>query len=431
MHDVAFGRRQRGCFAFRTFSSVLFVVLVSYLGFGCGPSDAGSDTAQSATIQYIQPNDELGASMATVVGDVPLAHTAQFMAMDEDSSWVGEEDVSVQVDRVLENARRTLREVGAGPDDILKVNVYAVDSEVADEVRRHLAQTFSGEAKPAVAYVISPLPHAEALLAMDVVAVASQTDDHSVRVVRNVEGVVGEADPERGHVAIMPPGGKVYLSGQVAQGEPVEAMRESLESLHDRLAYLGLSADDVIQVKVFVDEISDAEALEDQIAEYYRNKPAPPIVSVAWVHPDADVEVELIAARGTPPYDDEEAITYPTPAGLQSFPQYSRAAEIHQGNILFLSGLYSDVGRDGEGQILDIFDHMGQILEETGTDFNHLAKATYYIQGWDSEVRIPLNSIRADVYDPDRPPTSSLIPVESVGKEGALLSIDMVGVVPE
>lgn len=405
---------------------VLLVALVASLGWGCGPLDA---EPRSAAIQYIQPNDELGMSMATVAEDVPLAHTDQFMALDEDGALVGAGDAARQAEQVLENVRRSLEAVGADLGDLLKLNVYVVSDEVADEVRRYFAQTFSGEEKPAVTYAVSSLPHADALLAMDAVAVASQSD-RGARLIRHVEGV-GDTDPERGHVAVMPAGGKVYLSGQVAQGEPEEAMRESLESLHDRLAYLGLSADDVIQVKVFMDDITDAEMLEDKIAEYYRNKPTPPIVSVEWTHPGTDVEVELIAARGTPPYDDEAAITYPTPAGLRTFPQYSRAAEIHRGKVIFLSGLYGDVDRDGEGQVRDIFEQMEAILEEAGTDFDHLAKATYYLNGWDAGVRGPLGRIRSEVYDPNRPPTSSLIPVASVGREGALITIDMIGVVPE
>lgn len=409
----------------------LIVVASSLLWWGCEQGEADAPTPQSADIQYVQPDDELGASMATVAGDVPLAHTAQFVAMDDGGSLVGEGDVARQAEQVLENVELSLQEVGAGLSDLLKLNVYVVDDEVADEVRQYLADTFSGEEKPAVTYAVSQLPHEEALLAMDVVAVAPTNDDHDVRAIYNVEGITGSTDSERGHVAIMPPGGKLYLSGQVAEGEPEEAMRESLESQHDRLAYLGLSADDVVQVKVFMDDISDAEMLEEAIAEYYRNKPAPPIVSVEWTHPGSDAEVELIAARGMPPYEDEEAITYPLPAGLETFPQYSRAAEIHRGDIIFVSGLYGDVEQDGEGQILDIFEKLEQVLDEAGTDYDHLAKATYYTNGFDADVRGPLSDIRADIYDEERPPTSSLIPTESVGKEGALITFDMIGVVPE
>lgn len=411
---------------FNVLSAALAVTATLFV-YGCGSMEDGSGLP---AIEYIQPSDELGASMATVTGDVPLAHTASFMATDEDGSLEGAGDVRAQADRILENMQLALEEVDSDLDGLLKINVYAASTETVGEIRHYFAERFSGQEKPAIAYTVSRLPHTDALLAMDAVAVAPGSVEHTRRVVRRAEGLSG-AGPDRGDVAIMPPGGKVYLSGQVAEGEPEEAMRESLESLHDRLAWLGLSADDVVQLKLFVGEIADAGRLEEKMAEYYRNKPAPPIVTVEWTHPGVDIEVELIAARGMPPYDSEEAVTYPLPAGLETFPQYSRVAEIHRGKIVYLSGLYGDVEQDGEGQIRTIFDQMGRILEEAGSDFDHLAKATYYVSGWDAGVRSPLGSVRAEVYDPNRPPTSSLIPVRSVGKEGALISVDMIGVLPE
>ena len=384
--------------------------------------------AQAQDIRYVEPDEEAGTSQATVVGDVPLAHTDQLMALDERGELVGAGDARRQAERVLENVGRALEEAGAGLEDVMKLNVYAATTEASDAVRSALADRFTGEAKPAVSYVVTDLPREGALVAMDAVGVASP--EHDERVVYRAEEL-GDAPGEQGHVAVMPPGGKVYVSGQVAQGKPVEAMRTSLHSMHDRLAYLGLSASDVVQVKVFLNDITDAAELEEEIAKYYRRKPAPPIVMVEWTHPGSDVEVEMIAARGQAEDvpGSEEAVSYPLPPNLRTFPTYSRVAEIHHGDIMYVSGLYGDPSKDAEGQMRDIFEQLGSIIEKAGSDFGHLAKATYYLDNWD--VKGPLWDIRKENYPPERPPTSSLIPVEGVGQDGALITIDMIGVVPE
>jgi enamine deaminase RidA (YjgF/YER057c/UK114 family) len=400
-------------------------------------AQTGVSDESEADIRYVLPEEQAGQSMATVaVEDRPLAHTEQFMALEAGGRILAPGEASAQAEKVLEKIGRALGAVGAGMESVLKLNVYAASNATAGEVRSYFAERYGGtEEKPAVSYVVTALPHPKALVAMDAVAAvpagseASRAEEQ--RTVRRVEGLrMSGGGPERGHVAVMPGGGnKIYVSGQVAKGKPVAAMRTSLEHMHDRLAYLGLSADDVVQVKVFADSIANATRLEAKIAEYYRKKPSPPVVMVEWTHPGADVEVELIATRGPTEATTDETITYPVPPGLKAFPTYSRVAEIHQGDILYVSGLYGTPSEEAEGQMRDIFATLGQVLERAGTDFDHLAKATYYLNSWD--VKGPLWGIRKEFYDPERPPTSSLIPVRGVGKEGRLVTIDMVGVVPE
>ena len=418
----------------RTTRIVAFLLaLVGLAASGCMRTSAQSSEAPS--IQYIEPSAETGTSMATVAGTGPVARTTQLLPLDAEGQLVGAGDADAQIDRVLQNLRRALAEAGAELEDLLKVNVYAARTEVVQHVQDRFAQQFAGEAKPAISFVVTDLPQPEALVAIDAVAMAAPTEAPRRRVVYHADALGGDA--ERGHVAVMPPGGgRVYISGQVAEGQPVEALRASLESLHDRLAYLGLSADDVVQVKVFMDDMANADTLAAKIAEYYRKKPAPPLVMVEWTHPGADVEVELIAARGSVEASSaadssagEGAVTYPLPPGLKTFPTYSRAAEIHHGRVVYVSGLYGDPAKEAEGQMRDIFAWLGQVIEQAGSDFDHLAKATYYLNSW--EIKSPLWGIRKEFYDPERPPTSSLIPVKGVGKEGALVTIDMVGVVPE
>ncbi|MFH1833828.1 MAG: RidA family protein [bacterium] len=49
------------------------------------------------------------------------------VSVDENGSTVGEGDVEAQVGQVFENLRRCLEAVGAGFDDVVKLNVYSID----------------------------------------------------------------------------------------------------------------------------------------------------------------------------------------------------------------------------------------------------------------------------------------------------------------
>ena len=69
----------------------------------------------------------------------------------------------------------------------------------------------------------------------------------------------------------------------------------------------------------------------------------------------------------------------------------------------------------------------GEVLQQAGSDFRHLAKATYYVSNDQTSAR--LNEIRPKFYDPKRPPAASKALVRGVGVAGTGISIDMIGVV--
>jgi len=427
-------------------AACLFLVMVPVLivvPAGSVYAQVGADSSAAREIQYVDPNAATGSSKATIAGNVPLAHTEQLLPLDENGQLVGEGNARAQTGRVLENLRLALSETGADLKDVLKVNVYAAQAEVVQKVQDHFAERFAGKAKPAVSFVVTALPRQGALVAMDAVAVAEPTETSRERAVYRADALGGV--PRRGHVAVMPPRGKVYVSGQVAPGSLIEATRGTMESLHATLAYLGLSADDVVQVKGFMPDITRAARVEEVIASYYQEKPSPPVVLMEWTNAQylsylstkgkeaTPIEIELIAAPGTA-HDVSapagRAISYVTPPNMTTPATYSRTSIVHRGNLLYTSGFYGDPSsKDAAGQVRDIFQTLERVLEEAGTDVDHLAKGTYYVTGPGASEA--LNEIRRDVYDPKRAPASAKMPVESVGKRGALVTIDMIGVVPE
>lgn len=365
--------------------------------------------------------------MATVVGDVPLAHTDQFYAEDQRGDLVGAGDLKTQVRQVLENVETALRLVGSDLADVAKLNIYLAESVSREEIIRLLPTMLPEASRPAVSFVALELPHPDALVAMDAVAVAPTANVSDKVTFYRADALHDDLD--QAHVSVLPAGAKVYVSGQAERGELLEGVGGTMVSLHATLAYLGLSADDVVQVKAFVNTMSEATAIEQKIGEYYRNRPAPPIVLTEWRQDNYPAEIELIASGRQDAFNSDEAITYVTPPGMSSAPTFSRVAQVNHGKLVFVSGLYGRPGQDDEAQVRSIFDVLEGVLGQAGSDFDHMVKATYYQST--NEASSALNNVRRELYNPQRPPAASKIHVRSVASEAATVTLDMIGVVTD
>lgn len=69
---------------------------------------------------------------------------------------------------------------------------------------------------------------------------------------------------------VLSPGRKVFISGQAETGNNLtDATQQTMRSLFATLAYLGAKADDVVQLKAFMNPIEEAEVLEKEIASFF------------------------------------------------------------------------------------------------------------------------------------------------------------------
>jgi enamine deaminase RidA (YjgF/YER057c/UK114 family) len=105
---------------------------------------------------------------------------------------------------------------------------------------------------------------------------------------------------------------------------------------------------------------------------------------------------------------------------------FSRVAKVNRGKLIFISGLYGLNAHDGEGEVREIFQSLGKILQRTGSDFEHLVKATYYVS--DDVAGNKLNDIRPEFFNPLRPPAASKAKVRGVGIPGKTVAVDMIAV---
>jgi len=98
----------------------------------------------------------------------------------------------------------------------------------------------------------------------------------------------------------------------------------------------------------------------------------------------------------------------------------------NRGPTLYVSGLYGTRAKDAEAEIQQIFATLEGLLKKGGSDFRHLAKATYYVST--PEASQKLNDLRPRYYDPRRPPSASKAIVAGVGVERRSVTLDMIAV---
>jgi enamine deaminase RidA (YjgF/YER057c/UK114 family) len=105
---------------------------------------------------------------------------------------------------------------------------------------------------------------------------------------------------------------------------------------------------------------------------------------------------------------------------MKASPLYSRVARINRGGTIFISQL-----AEPDANVESSFQRFKQLLEKTGSDYQHLAKATYYVT--DDDVSKVHNEVRPKFYDPERPPAASKAMVSGCG-EKARYAMDLIAV---
>lgn len=380
-------------------------------------------------VRYIQQSPATGSSAAVVVDGLPLVQTSQLDSLDEQGRRIGAQDVEQQVQQVLRNLDRVLKLAGSSLDRSVKLNVYVARDDAAAVVQQSLATAFPNESKPAVSYVVTALPQPEALLAMDAIAVTrdnSTRDKVETRI--DVSSQKGSrtraADPR---VTILPTGSRIYISGQAEKAPKLgEATRLTLLSLEASLKYCGRTRADISHVKCFLEPMTQVSEVYRELETFFAPHAIPAVSYVEW-ESNLPIEIEVVAYGGSAAKQEPVTkIEFLTPPALTPSPVFSRITRIHHPTTIFISGLFGDTGADGAQQVEQIFDQLGSLLKATGSDFRHLAKATYYVS--QDEPSRKLNELRPKYYAPNSPPAASKAQVRGVGKSGTGLTLDMIAV---
>jgi len=360
--------------------------------------------AQTVGIEHIDPHAKRNDSAAVIVPDAaPLVHTEQILVRST---------ATKDLASVAERLRIILKNAGSSVDRIVKINFVMTDNAQQAFLRSELARGTFGSGKPAVSFVTGKLPAGSAC-AIDVVALGTQ--QAAWQQVEHGDGF-----------AVLPPGCRVYVSGQAVAGVNLaEATRKTLEELRGTLKFLGLKETSVVQLKAFLQPMAEHKMVHDEVARFFAAAQAkvPPLVLVEW-QSSLPIEIELIAWGGR-----ERAgvpIEFLTPPGMKASPVYSRVARINDGKIIYLSSITGTTADDPGAEIPEIFEQMGKVLKQAGSDYRHLAKATYYVTS--AAATKKMGEIRPRYYDTKRPPAASLAVVAGTGTDRRSVTMDMIAV---
>ena len=340
-----------------------------------------------------------------VVGPGPLVHTAQLMG---EGATLAEQTKAVLA--LLDGA---LKSGGSSLAQAVKLNVYVTADEATAEVEAILAATFAGQQKPAVYFVGTALPSANALVAMDAIGAGG-----------------GDGQGAAGKCAVLPAGPRVYVSGQAEKGDGslADATKQTLASLGRTLTFLGLEKKDVVHVKAFLAPMAKCAETEKEIASFFAGVTAPPCSFVDW-QSTLPIEIEMIvSAAGNAALAKGPAVEVRPPPGMTTPAVYSRLTIARHPTTIYTSGLYpADEKAPAEAQLRSLFTNLKQVLDLTGSDWMHLVKATYYVNN--DELNKWHNTVRPDYFSPRLPPAASKANVKSLGKLGQGISMDFI-VVP-
>lgn len=376
----------------------------------------GTSLMANDSIQRIDEGKRPGSSVAVVVQSERLIHTGQiFPEVAADGIKTPPVD---QLSSVLHQAKQSLAEVQA--ESIVKLNLYVTSEAVAAEVLKALP-THLPQHAPAVSLVVTKLPSPTAEIAADFVAVATENS--------------GPVVARTAQIAELPRGSRIYVSGQAEQDMSLAvATRKTLESLRKTLLFLGRSDADIVQLKAFIQPMQDWKTVQAEVDAFYAGQPAVPLILVEWKSgATVPIEIELIAGGGQPK-DDAPSMEYLTPPGMTTPTIYCRVCRINHPGTIYVSGLYSEHDRtklpdpaaNGDTEVQSVFAQLKDVLTRANSDFEHLAKATYYVSS--DAASVSLNKLRPGYYNPERPPAASKAVVESVGITGLGLTMDMIAV---
>ena len=381
------------------------------------PSTAPSGSA----VQYLPLDAPAGMSQAVVVQGQPLVHTRQLLPLDREGKPVGEGEVDKQIEQVLNNLDAVLGASGSSLGKLVRLNVYAITPQTVDRLREQLRKRLDPAVRPAITAVLTPMPHRKALVAVDAIAVSSETSQ--AVALKRCEAVAGEKDCA--DAAVLPRGGVAYLSGVPEEsGVAVPAVTKAMSTLWRTLAQLQLSPAHVVQLKVFLRPAASADEVLQELKKFFPGQMTPPVVFVEWIAAP-QVEIELIAQL---PATDKPAtgLEYYTPPDVRASAVFSRVALVRSERQIYISGLFARAPGNGEAQAGDVFAQLKAILAQTGSDMLHLAKATYYV--CDADASRGFDIARPMSFAPERPPAASLLMVHGVGQSGRTLTMDMIAV---
>ncbi len=397
---------------------VLFLAVV-----GC----AGESPKETARIERFLADEGTGLPSSVRVKGGALVHTTQLFPRTVPGE---KEKVSMpgQLDLLLSELDSILKEHGSDVERVAKLNLYVSDPGDCVEVRKLVGNWYEKRAKPTITVISTPLPRPGTKIALDAVAVVA--DSENPKGVEVWSDLAALKSRTFGGEALAAVAGRetdlVYISGRASKVDDLRiGTKQTMEQLMSVLLMLGGQPENVVQVKAFLNPMTEAAFAAEAIQDFFEKMDRPPVVMVEWTSSSYPTEIEMIAAipeKGA----KKEKIMYMTPPGDKPSPVYSKVAVVRGDEVVYVGGVTGGGKLSPEGEVTQLFDRLNEAINAAGSNFQHLVKATYYVS--DPEVSKELNNFRPKVYNPEKPPAASKVSLEDIGAPGRGMLIDMIAV---
>lgn len=122
------------------------------------------------------------------------------------------------------------------------------------------------------------------------------------------------------------------------------------------------------------------------------------------------------------------------PEGIAPPTGYTHVVTTDAPKLVFISG---QIGIDPQGKIqeglraqtIHVFENLKTALASVGATFDDVVKVTYLIVNFKAEDRVLLREIRADYFNPEHPPASTLIGVQALALPELLIEVEAIAAV--
>ena len=388
-----------------------FVVLiagVAALAGVRGQAQPASPALKSAgpEVKRIAAAGRGGVAASVRVPDAAFVFSGMVVAADVSGN------VTAEAEKAIDALGATLAKTGSDLGRVVRLSAYVAEDAAVAPVESVIAARFAGH-PPALTMIRTPLGSPRARVALEAVASTSRSP-----------GAVEIVDQAG---AILPAGGKIFISGQAERAsDQAAAVKLTMAGLHRSVAHLGLRKSDIVQVKGFIKTMGEHDAARREVAASFDGQPAPPIVLFEWVS-ELFTEIEVVvSAKSLPPVAGDN-ITYAWLPWLTKSPRYCHVTHVMPGTpLIFIGAVDGGDTNDPRLQMKTIFERLGSVLFEAGSSYRNLAKATYYLAH--PTARALLGDLRGVYFDPTRPPAASALNVHGLGYAGRAAMFDLIAV---
>jgi enamine deaminase RidA (YjgF/YER057c/UK114 family) len=137
----------------------------------------GASTALDGRVEFLNPDglsrNPAFSNVAVVSGSVRTIYIGGQDAVDAEGNIVGIGDIAAQAEQVLRNLRTALAAAGAGPEHVVKWNVFILEGQDFRAGYAAFQRVWGDRPEPPVitAAVVKGLAHPDFLVEMDAIAV--------------------------------------------------------------------------------------------------------------------------------------------------------------------------------------------------------------------------------------------------------------------